>query len=127
MNNSTAEVNYPRSTLEVVCPDASINNTFTAQTEVTLTPKLRSKLRPRNIPRVTTLGDFEEDKDKEGFLVPGSPLPAQAGESQGGTTIIIRPRSVRPSPPPVSLAPSSSPRARSLLGLPPFTAPPRVE
>jgi hypothetical protein len=26
--------------------------------------------------RVTTPGDFEENKDKESFLVPGLPLPA---------------------------------------------------
>jgi hypothetical protein len=42
---------------------------------------LKPKLRPRNILRVIIPGDFEEDKDKEGFLVLGSPLLTRAGES----------------------------------------------
>jgi hypothetical protein len=40
----------PRSTPKVVCPEVSISDIFAAQTEVTPTPKLRSKLRPPKHP-----------------------------------------------------------------------------
>ena len=77
-----------------------------------------------------------EDEDKQGFLVPDSPtpLPARAGESQGGTTITIGPPSVRrlpsmrqPPPPVLPGSPSPPPRSSSPPGLPPSTAPPRLE
>jgi hypothetical protein len=76
--------------------------------------------------RATTPGDFE-DEDEEGFLVPDSPPLARTGESQGGTTITLEPRSVRRPPPAVSPALYSPPRSPLPLGLPPSTAPPRLE
>jgi hypothetical protein len=50
----------------------------------------------------------------------------QTSESQGGTTITLKPRSMG-QPPTVSPAPSSPPHSPSPLGLPPSITPPRLE
>src|SRR5947207_9111795 len=79
--------------------------------------------------RAATPEDIEEDEDKQGFLISDSPPPvsAQAGESQGGTTITVGLPPVR-QPPPVSTGSSSpSPHSPSSPSLPPSTAPPRLE
>jgi hypothetical protein len=80
--------------------------------------------------RAATPEDIEEDEDEQGFLVPDSPppFPARADESQDGTTITLDLPLMRRPPPLVLPGPPSPPlHSPSPPGLPPSTAPPRLE
>jgi hypothetical protein len=68
-----------------------------------------------------TSGDVTEEEDS-GIYTRDSPTP-RAGESQGGTTIIVAPKAPMRLPPPPERSPSLSP---VLADLPPSTAPARL-